>query len=144
MIEDTAPARKRLLLVEPHSLFRSTLANVARQFARVDVHETSSLDAARLALETQCFDALMLNVGDKLGGLDLLQLLRDGGTLNPTDLPTALLAESIDQASIDRIKAMAPKRLLLMPFKVRTALDVITELMAPPGTAQPESTLLRA
>ena len=138
----SAPA-KRLLLVEPHSLFRSTLANVARQLARVDVQETSSLDAARVALETQRFDGLMLNIGDDLAGLDTLQLLREGSTINPKNLPTALLAEGVDQTSIDRIREMGPKRLLLMPFKVRTALEVISELMEP-GPMEAGATFLRA
>jgi len=138
----TAP-RKRMLLVEPHALFRSTLANVARQLASVDIHETSSLDVARTALETERFDGLMLNVGDDLGGLDVLQRLREGSTINPRDLPTALLAEGLDPATVDRVRELRPKRLLLMPFKVRTALEVIDLLMAS-GSVDHGSPFLRS
>ncbi|XHS80424.1 hypothetical protein ACFJGW_10725 [Burkholderiaceae bacterium UC74_6] len=130
MVAAAGTPRKRMLLVEPHSLFRSTLANVARQLASVDIHETSSLEAARAALETERFDGLMLNVGEDLGGLDVLQRLREGGTINPRDLPTALLAEGLDPAAVDRVRELHPKRLLLMPFKVRTALEVIDLLMS--------------
>jgi len=135
--------RKRMLLAEPHALFRGTLANVARQLASVDIHETSSLDAARAALETERFDGLMLNVGDKLGGLDVLQRLREGGTINARDLPTALLAEGLDPATVDRVRELYPKRLLLMPFKVRTALEVIDLLMAS-GSSDQGSPFMRS
>ena len=122
--------RKQVLLVEPHSLFRSTLASIARQLEAVDVYETSSLEVARVILETQQVDCMMLNIGEDMAGLAVLQALRAGQTLNPRELPTALLAATVHPDAIDRLKALRPQRLMLMPCKVKTALEVIVGLIA--------------
>jgi len=122
-------ARKQVLLVEPHSLFRRTLAGIARQLAGVDVHETSSHEAGRVILETQRVDCLLLNLGDDLAGLKLLKILRAGQTINRRDLPTVLLAEVVGADAIAELKALHPQRLMLMPFKVRTAFDVVVGLV---------------
>jgi DNA-binding NarL/FixJ family response regulator len=136
-----AAPRKQVLLVEPHSLFRGTLASIARQLKGVDVHETSSHDAARVILETQRIDCLMLNAGEDLAGLAVLKALRAGQTINRRELPTALLAETLDADAVESLRELRPRRIMLMPFKVRTAFEVIGELMA--GLDEPPA-LLRA
>jgi len=123
---------KQLLLVEPQSLFRRTLATVARQLKVADVVETSSYEAAQNLLETQRFDGLMLAVGDGVASLNLLQSLRMGKTRNTRVLPLALMAEAIDTDTIEVFRTMSPQRILLVPFKVKTALEVVTGLVAEP------------
>ncbi len=120
--------RKQLLLVEPQSLFRRTLATVARQIAAVDIIETSSHESAREVLEKRYIDGLMLNIGDGLDSLAMLQALRHGQTRNSRNLPVALMAEAVDPATIELFKSMHPQRIMLMPFKVKTALEVVTAL----------------
>jgi DNA-binding NarL/FixJ family response regulator len=123
---------KQLLLVEPQSLFRHTLAAVARQLKLADVVEASSYEAAQLLLETKRFDGLLLAVGDGVASLNLLQTLRMGKTRNTRGLPLALMAESVDPATIELFRTMSPQRILLVPFKVKTALEVVTGLVAEP------------
>ncbi len=134
----TAAPRKQVLLVEPHSLFRRTLASIARQLEAVDVHETSSIDVGRVILETQHVDCLLLNIGEDMAGLAVLKALRAGQTLNPRELPTALLADAVRPDAIDELKALRPQRLMLMPFKVRTALEVIVGLVGRGEQPAPE------
>ena len=81
---------KQLLLVEPQSLFRRTLATVARQLKLADVVEASSYEAAQSLLEAQRFDGLMLAMGDGVASLNLLQDLRMGKTRNTRVLPLAV------------------------------------------------------
>ena len=123
---------KQLLLVEPQSLFRRTLATVARQLKVADVVEASSYEAAQALLEAQRFDGLLLAMGDGVASLNLLQDLRMGKTLNTRALPLALMAESVDPATIEVFRTMSPQRILLVPFKVKTALEVVTALVTEP------------
>ena len=123
---------KQLLLVEPQSLFRHTLAAVARQLKVADVVEASSYEAAQTLLESQRFDGLLLAMGDGVASLNLLQNLRMGKTRNTRVLPLALMAESVDPITIEVFRTMSPQRILLVPFKVKTALEVVTALVAEP------------
>ncbi len=123
---------KQLLLVEPQSMFRHTLAAVARQLKVADVVEASSYEAAQTLLETQRFDGLLLAVGDGVASLNLLQTLRMGKTRNTRVLPLALMAEAMDPITIEVFRTMSPQRILLVPFKVKTALEVVTGLVAEP------------
>ena len=123
---------KQLLLVEPQSLFRHTLAAVARQLKVADVVEASSYEAAQTLLESQRFDGLLLAMGDGVASLNLLQNLRMGKTRNTRVLPLALMAESVDPITIELFRTMSPQRILLVPFKVKTALEVVTALVAEP------------
>lgn len=119
---------KQLLLVDPHSLFRRTLALVARELHVADVAEAASLDAARHRMEHERFDALMLDIGDGPSSLALMQSLRAGELRSAADLPVALMAERMDPALIEMFKTVRPSRILLKPFKVKTALEVVSQL----------------
>ncbi len=124
--------RKTLLLVDPHSLFRRTVALVARELDVADVHEASSHEAAQRLLESQAFDALLMDIGDGLGALSLLQSLRDGVLRSAADLPVALTAESVDASLLALFKPLQVQRIMLKPFKVKTALEVVGALTGAP------------
>lgn len=123
-------ARKQLLLVDPHSLFRRTLALVARELHVADIAEAASLDVARQRLEHDQYDGLLLDVGDGLGSLALMQRLRDGQLCSPAGIPVALMAERMDLAMLEMFKPLRPSRIMLKPFKVKTALEVVAQLAA--------------
>jgi DNA-binding NarL/FixJ family response regulator len=123
--------RKTLLLVDPHSLFRRTVAMVARELDLADVHEASSLDAGHRQLELHAFDALLLDIGDGLGSLGLMQSLRKGELASAADLPISLMAEAVDAATLALFKPLDVQRIMLKPFKVKTALEVVAALTGP-------------
>lgn len=123
--------RKTLLLVDPHSLFRRTLAMVARELDLAEVHESSSVEAAERLLEHQAFDALLLDIGEGLHSLGLMQTLRAGALRSPADMPVALMAERVDAATLALFKPLQVLRVMLKPFKVKTALEVVQALTAP-------------
>lgn len=120
--------RKQLLLVDPHSLFRRTVAAVARELGLADVHEASSHAVARQMLQFRRFDAMILDIDESLSALAILQDLRSGGTGSDAELPVALTADSCDLATLTMFKQMQVRRIMLKPFKVKTVLDVVSEL----------------
>ena len=108
----TVPA---LLLVEPGSLLRGTVASAARHLRLANVQEATSVRAAERLLELHRFEMLMLALdGD---GLALLLL---------SDLRVARFASHGDL--IDRLKSMRVRKIVLKPSKARTLLDAIADL----------------
>jgi DNA-binding NarL/FixJ family response regulator len=124
--------QRHLLLVDPHSLFRRTVAMVARQLNIAEVHEASSLEAAHKLLESQPMDGLLLDIGQGLDALALLQSVRAGALRCPADTPVALTAEACDLSTAQLYKELDVRRIMLKPFKVKTALEVIQDLARPP------------
>jgi CheY-like chemotaxis protein len=125
--------RKSLLLVDPNSLSRRTLAMVARELRIADVYEASSHEAAQRLLETQHFDAMLLDLGERrgeeLGALAIVQNVRQSGLRCPPDLPIGLTAEQLDMATMEMFKQLDVKRFMLKPFKIKTALAVVAALV---------------
>lgn len=124
----------QLLLVDPHSLFRRTVAMVARELQIADVHECSSLDTAQRLLETQPMDALLLDIGQGLDALALVQSVRAGALRCGSRTPIALTAESCDVPTAQLYKEFEIRRIMLKPFKVKTALEVVQDLAKASGT----------
>ena len=130
-------SQPQLLLVDPHSLVRRTVAMVARQLQIAEVHESSSIEAAQRLLESQAMDGLLLDIGGGLDALALLQSVRAGALRCAADMPVALTAEACDLSTAQLYKALQVRRIMLKPFKVKTALEVIQDLArpgVPPGT----------
>lgn len=127
----SAVAPPQLLLVDPHSLFRRTVAMVARQLGIAQVHESSSLEAAQRLLEHQSMDGLLLDIGQGLDALALLQSVRAGALRCPPSTPVALTAEACDLPTAQLYKELQVRRIMLKPFKVKTALEVIQDLARP-------------
>eukprot|EP01136_Pigoraptor_vietnamica_P013501 Opistho-1_new@54578 len=100
-------SKKSLLLVDPHSLFRRTVASVARELDLAEVHEASSFEAGQRLLQAQRFDALMLDISDGIHAIALLQSLRAGALPSPAELPVAGTAESCDLATLVMFKELA-------------------------------------
>jgi len=120
--------RKTLMLVDPHSLFRRTVAMVARELDLADIREVSTIESAQRQLEHEAFDALLLDIGDGLASLSLMQNLRSGALRSAADMPVALTAEAVDAATLALFKPLQVQRVMLKPFKVKTALEVVSAL----------------
>jgi DNA-binding response OmpR family regulator len=128
-----ATRRRRLLLVEPSALFRRTVVLVARELDLADIDETSSHDTAREALMKQAYDGLLLDLGDGLQGMEVLQQVRHGRTRCATSLPVAVTAAACDTATVALLREQGVQRILLKPFKVRNLLEVVATLSVAPA-----------
>ena len=121
----TVPA---LLLVEPGSLLRGTVASAARHLRLANVQEATSVRAAERLLELHRFEMLMLALdGDGLA-LQLLSDLRVARFASHGDIPVAVMTDACDGDLIDRLKSMRVRKIVLKPSKARTLLDAIADL----------------
>ncbi|MFY8087296.1 MAG: response regulator [Rubrivivax sp.] len=121
---------RRVLLVEPQSLLRSTVVSVAREIELARIEEASSVQAALLRMECMAFDGLLLSC-DEDGALGLLTRLRQGELASPADLPVVVMASGCTGEQVLSLKQLAVRRLLLKPFKVRALLESVQQLWAP-------------
>jgi CheY-like chemotaxis protein len=128
--------RPSLLLVEPQSLMRRTVASVARELGLAEIHETSSVEAASKLLAANRFDALVIDLDGAGAALELMSLLRRGGSKCETSIPIVALAEACDAHTVTRLKELEVRRVLLKPFKVKGVLDSVASLWPAPALAQ--------
>lgn len=128
----TAAAPFSLLLAVPQSLLRRTVADVARSLQLADVHEVASVAAAERLMETESFDALLLDLDAGAAALDLLVRVRERRTRCAPTLPIAVLAAVCTAEHIARLKQLEVRRVLLTPFKVKDMVTSITALRAEP------------
>lgn len=122
-------SRPLLLLVDPNSLLRRTLALVARELNIALVVEANSHDLAQRMLEARSVQALLIDVDERLPALALLEGVRGGSLQCPRDTPIALTAGIVDAASLELFAQFGVKRVMLKPFKVKTALEVVQMLV---------------
>jgi CheY-like chemotaxis protein len=117
-----------LLLVEPDSMMRRTVASVARSMGLGDIREASSLDAAQALLHARAFDGVVVALADDGGGLDLLRDIRQGTFETARDCPAIALVGHCDPGRVQALGALRVQRVILKPFKVKTVLDSIAQL----------------
>jgi DNA-binding NarL/FixJ family response regulator len=128
--------RFSLLLVEPYTLVRSTVASVARGLDMVDIQETPSVDAAESLLRARAFDGFVIALGEDRSGIELVTRIRNGSTSSPSKAAVAITTDQVDQDSIEKLRQLEVKRVLLKPFKVKTVLETISAF-AQPATPRP-------
>jgi DNA-binding NarL/FixJ family response regulator len=124
------PRRKSLLLVESDSLFRRTVALVARDLNLADVREASSHEAALRLLEQAPYDGLLLDIGEGVSGFGIAQSVRHGDTQSHPGVPIVVMAASCDAGTVSFFKSLPVQRIMLKPFKVKTVVEVIAALAA--------------
>lgn len=121
-------AKRRVLLVEPHFVMRNTVANVARQLRIAEVHEATHYETALRMLQTDVYDALLADLGETLDGVTLVKQVRAGKTLCDPEVPIAVMANGLDADTIGTFKALKVQRIMIKPFKVKTAVEVLAGL----------------
>jgi len=130
MHEPRTPRSATLLLVEPESLMRSTVASATRTLELAQVQEVSSLAAADRLLRDRQFQLLLLALDDEQAGLRLLNNLRSGRYRGDKSIPVAVLTHTCDGGMVEELKALQVRKIVLKPFRARTLLDTITTLVS--------------
>lgn len=121
----------RILLVEPDTLVRGTVAAVCRDLQLGDVVQAVSCESALRIMADESLDACILSMADGEQCLSLLARLRQGELGCPADVPVAMTAAGIDAATAARLKELRIRRLLLKPFKIRDLVTTVEALLAP-------------
>jgi len=122
-------AELNMLLVEPETMLRRTVALTARSLGMANVHEAASTVAARELLRQQRFDGAVIAI-DAGGGhdLSLLDQLRQGRTISRASIPVAVLAAQCDAILLASLRERGVNRVILKPFRARTLLDCFSAL----------------
>lgn len=114
----------QLLLIEPDRLVRSTVSSVCRGLDLAQVHQAASLAIGQQMLQAQRMDAVLISLAEGEAALALLARLR----ASHARLPMAVMATSADAQTVQRLKALRIRRLLLQPFKIRDVVMTVEAL----------------
>lgn len=117
-----------MLLVEPETLLRRTVALTARMLNLGVIHEAASLAEARRLLREQAFDGAMIAIDcESCAGapydLGLLDLVRYGRSASGPGIPIAVLADSATADVLRDLRERGVSRVILKPFRARVLLD---------------------
>jgi CheY-like chemotaxis protein len=120
-----------MLLVEPATLLRRTVALTARSLGLATVHEAASHALALRLLKGQAFDGALIAIGDMRGedgasAIGLLDQVRSGGTASAVSMPIAVMVDQCDAATLAALRARGVSKVLLKPFKARHLIDTFT------------------
>lgn len=128
-----APRLPDLLLVEPQTLLRRTIALTARSAELATMHEAASADSARSLLSQRRFDGAVIAVDLETpqaqgGPLGLLELLSEAKGVNDAAVPIAVMVERCDASLLASLRMYGVSRIILKPFRARAVIDTIAEL----------------
>lgn len=117
-----------MLLVEPATLLRRTVALTARTMGVATVHEAASHALALRLLKDQRFDGALIAIepgqGDSAASaLALVDQVRAGDTASHKALPIAIMIDNCDAAMLSALLARGVTRVLIKPFRARNLLD---------------------
>ncbi|MDB5919406.1 MAG: hypothetical protein JWR40_3640 [Massilia sp.] len=127
------PPSKRMLLLEPDTLLRHTVALTARSMNLVDVVEAGTAGIAARMLDEKTFHGAILAVdldpaNGKAYDLELLDRVRAGATNSDPALPVAVMAHQCNVDLLASLQARKVNKVIIKPFRVRVLLDAIAEL----------------
>ena len=120
---------KQMLLVEPESMLRRTVALTARSMGLADVQEAANAPLARQLLGQRAFHGALISIdaGDAFD-FTLLDLVRQGHSASRPRIPIAVLASRCDDVLLAALRERAITRIVLKPFRARTLLDAFSSL----------------
>jgi len=123
------PELKQMLLVEPESMLRRTVALTARSLGVAEVQEAASTTLARQMLNQHPYHGALIAIdaGDAFD-LSLLDQVRQGRSASHAKIPLAVLAERVDDNLLAALRERDVNRVVLNPFRARTLLDAFSVL----------------
>lgn len=123
------PELKQMLLVEPESMLRRTVALTARSLGVAEVQEAASTALARQMLNQQPYHGALIAIdtGDAFD-LSLLDQVRLGRSASNAQIPLAVLAGRCDDTLLAALRERGVKQVVLKPFRARTLLDAFSVL----------------
>jgi DNA-binding NarL/FixJ family response regulator len=124
----TVPRRQSLLLLEPYSVLRQTVASVARDLDLADIHQAMSFEAAERLLRFRRFDGCVLAIGEEHREIELIRSVREGHSESVPTTPVAVMTGECDAGMVLVLRELHVSRVLLKPFKVKTILETIRQI----------------
>lgn len=124
-----------MLLVEPATLLRRTVALTARSMGLANVYEAASHELALRLLKVQSFDAALIAIDDfhsdaGEGAIALLDRIRTGVTASSPTIPIAVMIAQVDAAMLSALRARRVTHVIVKPYKARQLVDTFTAFAA--------------
>ena len=126
---------RTILLIEPESLMRRTVASVARELRLANIREMASVDSANRAVGDDRFDAILIALDDSGAALQLMEKVRSGESKCDKAIPMVVMTPRCDAGLVERLKELSVRRVLVKPFKVKGVLDAIAMSVSAPKIA---------
>lgn len=124
---------RKLMLVEPDGLVRSTVASVCRDMQLARVRQITSVAMGEQWLKSGKPDGLLISLTEGDASLAFLTRLREGGLRCDPALPVAVMAREADAALVARLKELDVRRFLLQPFRLRDVIHTVEQLWPVPA-----------
>ncbi|MGE0099507.1 MAG: histidine kinase [Hydrogenophaga sp.] len=121
-------ATRKLLLIEPDGLVRSTVASVCRDLQLARVRQITSVALGTQWLKSGRPDGVLISLTEGDASLAFLTRLREGGLRCDPAIPVAAMARVADAALVTRLKELDVRRFLLQPFKLRDVIHTVEQL----------------
>lgn len=130
MIEQTSQGLQlpELLLVEPDSVIRGTVAGVCKQLNLAIVHQAASINVAENTANPRSMDCMLVSLSEGNLAFRFLERVRTGEWGSSSEIPLAVTSDHANDDLIVRVKALAVKRLLLQPYKIKDVVKTIETL----------------
>ena len=127
----------KVLLVEPSSLLRRTVALTVSSLGTAEVTEAAAYATAQRLCEGQRFDGAVVALdwppaSGVCRGLSLIQQIRSGGCASDPSIPITALVESCSAELLQVLRESGISRILIKPFRVRDVIDTIDGMRGPP------------
>lgn len=132
-IEPEHPEGKHVLLIEPHSQLRGSLAGACRTHPWLVACSASSADLGEALLKEEKIEAIVLSLEDGPGAMNLLKRIRRGECKVDAGVPVIATALVATAERVVKLKALGVARLLVRPFTLGDALETLEKLWTPDG-----------
>jgi DNA-binding NarL/FixJ family response regulator len=119
-----------MLLVEPETLLRRTVALTARSIGVGTIHEAANAATAQRMLNERAYQGAVIAVEygpNQASDLALLDQLRNGKTASDPAIPIAVLAERVDTTLLQALRERRVTKIIVKPFRARVLLDAFSE-----------------
>lgn len=119
-----------ILLVEPSTLLRRTVALTIRSLGLAAITEAATYPAGREVCARRPFQgavvALDADTADGVcEGLSLVQRIRAGASASSPSIPVAVLVDACDAERLQVLRSCGVSRILIKPFRARDVIDTI-------------------
>jgi CheY-like chemotaxis protein len=127
--------KMHILLVEPETLLRRTVAMTARSLDLGQVHEAAGADIALSMARSRTFHGAVIAVdcvgsgSERRYDLDLVDRLRENEPPG-TPMPIAIMTREASPALLLELRARRISRVILKPFRAKVLLETIVNFGA--------------
>lgn len=126
-----------VLLVEPTTLLRRTVALTIRSLGLAEITEAATYPAGREISGRRAFQGAVVAVdtGNEQGvceGLSLVQRIRAGDSACAPSIPVAVLVDACNAELLQVLRSCGVSRILIKPFRARDVIDTIGAMAKQP------------